>query len=147
MDKEKAIELLDNLLGMIDDNQGNDYDSAIKKAINCLKVPKHNYDNCMNYTCKSICRKEGYEQGASDMEKAKQIIIDKLQKQIPKWHLCEDELPNESGEYLCYVNYDGNKFYNIEEIDCDGFFKEWNLSGKVKVIAWTELPKFEEVEE
>lgn len=89
---------------------------------------------------------EGYAKGGSDMEKAKQIIIDKLQEQIPKWHLCTEELPNESGEYLCYVNYDGNKFYNIEEIDCDGFFKEWNISGKVKVIAWTELPKFESEE-
>ena len=71
---------------------------------------------------------------------------DKELQEQNKWHLCSEELPNESGEYLCYVNYDGNKFYNIEEIDCDGFFKEWNLTSKVKVIAWRELPKFEGVE-
>ena len=34
---EKAIDLLDNLRGMIEDNQGNDYDFALKKGIEALK--------------------------------------------------------------------------------------------------------------
>lgn len=38
MTKEEAIELLDNLIGMIEDNQGNDYDAALKMAIAALKA-------------------------------------------------------------------------------------------------------------
>lgn len=33
-----AIDLLDNLIGMVDDNQENDYDSALHMAINALKA-------------------------------------------------------------------------------------------------------------
>lgn len=36
-EREKAIDLLDNLRGMIEDNQGNDYDFALKKGIEALK--------------------------------------------------------------------------------------------------------------
>ena len=36
-EREKAIDLFDNLLGMIDDNQGNDYDFALKKGIEALE--------------------------------------------------------------------------------------------------------------
>jgi len=35
-EREKAIYLLDNLRGMIEDNQGNDYDFALKKGIEAL---------------------------------------------------------------------------------------------------------------
>ena len=38
MNTEKAIDLLDNLLGMVDDNQGNDYDAALHMAIDALKA-------------------------------------------------------------------------------------------------------------
>ena len=34
---EQAIDLLDNLIGMIDDNHGNDYDTALKMAIKALE--------------------------------------------------------------------------------------------------------------
>ena len=34
---EEAIDLLDNLIGMIDDNHGNDYDTALKMAIKALE--------------------------------------------------------------------------------------------------------------
>ena len=36
-EREKAIDLLDNLVGMIEDNQDNDYDFALKKGIEALK--------------------------------------------------------------------------------------------------------------
>ena len=39
MDKEKAIDLLDNLIGMIEDNQENDYDEALKMGIKALAIP------------------------------------------------------------------------------------------------------------
>lgn len=36
-EREKAIDLLDNLVGMIEDNQDNDYDFALKKGIEALE--------------------------------------------------------------------------------------------------------------
>ena len=36
MTTEKAIDLLDNLLGMVSDSRGGDYDEAIKMAIKAL---------------------------------------------------------------------------------------------------------------
>ena len=38
MDKEQAIDLLDNLIGMIEDNQDNDYDAAFRMGIEALKA-------------------------------------------------------------------------------------------------------------
>ena len=44
MTNEEAIYLLDNLIGMINDNHDSDYDTALKKAINSLKQePKTGY--------------------------------------------------------------------------------------------------------
>lgn len=40
MTNEKAMDLLDNLIGMVDDNQENDYDEALKMGITALKNPK-----------------------------------------------------------------------------------------------------------
>lgn len=37
MPREVAIELLDNLIGMIEDNQNNDYDEALRMGIEALK--------------------------------------------------------------------------------------------------------------
>lgn len=40
MDKEQAIDLLDNLIGMVEDNQENDYDTALRMAIDALRQPE-----------------------------------------------------------------------------------------------------------
>ena len=36
-ERDKAIDLLDNLIGMVEDNQYNDYDFALKKGIESLR--------------------------------------------------------------------------------------------------------------
>lgn len=38
MDRQTAADLLDNLLGMVDDSQENDYDTALKMGIEALKA-------------------------------------------------------------------------------------------------------------
>ena len=38
MEKSRAIDLLDNLIGMIEDNQDNDYDAAFRMAIDAIKA-------------------------------------------------------------------------------------------------------------
>lgn len=40
MTRGEAIDALDNLLGMVEDNHGTDYDEAIKMAIDALKQPE-----------------------------------------------------------------------------------------------------------
>ena len=41
MTREEAIELLDNLIGMVEDNHEADYDTALKMAIDALnELPK-----------------------------------------------------------------------------------------------------------
>lgn len=37
MTREEAADLLDNLIGMVEDNQENDYDTALKMAVTVLK--------------------------------------------------------------------------------------------------------------
>lgn len=43
MTTQEAIELLDNLIGMIEDNHNNDYDKAFRMAIEALEkqIPKN----------------------------------------------------------------------------------------------------------
>ncbi len=40
MTKQEAMDLLDNLIGFVEDNQGSDYDEALKMAIRALKEGK-----------------------------------------------------------------------------------------------------------
>jgi hypothetical protein len=37
MTRNQAIDLLDNLIGMVEDNQNNDYDTALHMTIEALK--------------------------------------------------------------------------------------------------------------
>lgn len=89
---------------------------------------------------------DGYKQGATDMEKVKQIIIDKLQEQIPKWHLVSEELPSDENDYLLYFKEGDSVLGWYSKPD-----KQWTNSSSdnpiiADVIAWMELPKFEEFE-
>jgi hypothetical protein len=44
MTREEAIELLDNLIGMVEDNQNSDYDTALKMAIKALEQDTVSFD-------------------------------------------------------------------------------------------------------
>lgn len=57
------------------------------------------------------------------------------------WIACSERLPDESGEYLTFVEYEGRKFIAIDDIDCDGIFKKWNCTSDYHIIAWQPLPK------
>ena len=75
MNEQEAIELLDNLDGMIEDNHGSDYDLAFKMAIKALekqipkkvnKETKDSYDNviprcpsCLKMFVEDYCSKCG----------------------------------------------------------------------------------------
>lgn len=69
---------------------------------------------------------------------ALQLAITALQNQ-PVWIPVSKRLPEKSGSYLTWVRYDNEEFMSIEEIDCEGIFKEWNFTGKV--LYWMQLPE------
>lgn len=69
---------------------------------------------------------------------ALQMAITALQNQ-PVWIPVSERLPEESGSYLTLVRYDNEEFMSIEDIDCEGIFKEWNFTGKV--LYWMPLPE------
>ena len=62
MTREQAIDLLDNLIGMVEDNHCSDYDSALRMAIADMEkqIPKmvinedRFYDYCECPSCKSV---------------------------------------------------------------------------------------------
>jgi hypothetical protein len=41
MDRHTAADLLDNLVGMVDDTNGNNYDDALKMGIKALRAEQH----------------------------------------------------------------------------------------------------------
>ena len=74
-------------------------------------------------------------------DKAIEIVKQTAAEYNNGWIPCSERLPEESGEYLTWVEHERDKFIAIDEIDCDGIIKEWNCSTNYKVIAWQPLPE------
>lgn len=71
-------------------------------------------------------------------------FLKSLEAQIPQWHDLRknpDDLPKESGDYWCKLK--SNRLYTFEVYYTDSLFykSRWN---ELDIIAWCELPKFEE---
>lgn len=87
------------------------------------------------------------------LKKAIQTIRD-LQNQIPKWHLVADgDLPtNDIEECILVVNgkYQNITYHNAVVQNGEYYDGRFYINGVIKngldIIAWMELPKFEEVE-
>ena len=82
---------------------------------------------------------KGYCQ--TTISRAEAIVQEVAEEYNNSWIPCSERLPEESGEYLTWVEYDGDRFRAIDEIDCDGIIKEWNCSTDYKIIAWQPLPE------
>ena len=62
MTREEAIDLLDNLIGMVEDNQENDYDEVLKMAIEALRtIEKQQHDGCLNCDSYDVVRQIQWE--------------------------------------------------------------------------------------
>ena len=72
MTKEEAIDLLDNLIGMIEDNHNSDYDNALKMAIKSLEQ-----EPFMNKPC--IANQVCHEDKVKVIEKIR-VEIEKQEK-------------------------------------------------------------------
>lgn len=103
-----------------------------------LATSKKFWDNPQNgeYVCCAV-----------DIETAIKIVKQVSSEYGGGWIPVSERLPEESGEYLTWVRYDGREFRAIDEIDCDGIVKEWNCSSDYKIIAWQPLPEAYKSEE
>ena len=154
MTNEEAIDLLDNLLGMIDDSQGNDYDAAFKLGIKALAIIQ---------PCEDVISREHL---LSEIEKLKQspwyndkrgngfeyliheaveTVCDLCIKQEPsvqpinRWIPVSEKLPeNRNQEVLISLEWgiDIGKYSDGE------WHSEWiNHYDDGNVLAWMPLPK------
>ena len=62
---------------------------------------------------------------------------------LARWIPVEEGFPEEDGEYLAWIRYDGHEFMSIEDFECSGLLVHWNFEGRNgdKVIAWMPLPE------
>lgn len=89
MDKQKAIDLLDNLIGMVEDSQENDYDTAIKMGIEALRAYIQTEDGRSGMNKYKIgdpdvvkllkaIYKRGYEDGREKLDADVDIVISQV---------------------------------------------------------------------
>lgn len=142
MDREKAADLLDNLIGMVEDNHGADYDTALKMEIEALStsgdgpepvddtISRQAAIDAMSCINDSICGQQAID------------ALCELPSAQPEqqWIPCKTRLPEESGTYLVSGKWGSGK---VDVGDCvylkeDGYFDTaWNFD----VLAWMQLPE------
>ena len=113
---------------------------AIDDVIEIVKQEAADYEEC--YKDCGDC--EAYNKEKHHCPKFCKVIketVKEIEENHNGWISCSERLPEESGEYLTWVKYDGDRFIAIDEIDCDGIIKEWNCSTDYKIIAWQPLPQ------
>lgn len=71
------------------------------------------------------------------------MAISALEKQLNNgWISCSERLPDKSGDYLCWEEYESGEFgIFVEEVDCDQICKAWNIDNNERIIAWQPLPE------
>lgn len=114
--------------------------NVLDKAIEIVKQEAGQYEECYKYC--GDC--EAYNKEKHHCPKFCKVIketVKEIEENNNCWIPCSERLPEESGEYLTWVEYDGDRFIAIDEIDCDGIIKEWNCSTDYKIIAWQPLPQ------
>ena len=148
---EKQEELFQDL-NVIEVLSHVDFDSTIQnslenflkaitnEAIEIVKQEAEKYEECY----KDCGECEAYNKEKHHCPKFCKVIketVKEIEENHNDWISCSERLPEESGEYLTWVEYDGDRFIAIDEIDCDGIIKEWNCSTDYKIIAWKPLPQ------
>ena len=136
-EREKAIDLLDNLIGMVEDNQDNDYDKALKMGIESLRK-----EPCAD----AVSRKAIVEMLNARVQGSVMTfdhfieLLYKLPSVTPtqRWIPVSEKLPkihNRCEKYLVTLEHGGT--YVALFTECDE--KHWWAYDDV--VAWMPLPK------
>ena len=130
MTSAAAIDLLDNLIGMVDDNQGNDYDSALHMAIDALKAQaERTEERTETHACDLISRQAAirwvktecnpYGKPTLDFESGKKVIEHLKQMPSAQPESCVDTIDalNESIKHFDDMAEECRRNANIERND------------------------------
>lgn len=160
-EREKAIDLLDNLLGMVADNQDNDYDKALKMGIESLRR-EPSTDAVSRATVLTLINDVKKADGFNDYSQYEYLFdnVDKMPMSVPtqRWIPCSERLPETDGDYLLFgkVCEDEEEYQFIGSYDsgCEQFgiweeqFDRTTLGclgseffEYSSVVAWMPLPK------
>lgn len=152
MTRQEAIELLDNLIGMIEDNHGADYDTALHMAIHSLKT-----DEAYQLEVDAVSRKAVINQIFYSTDNNGDVVLGSALReriarlpsvtpQEPRWIPVSERLPEPNArdgliarhyliqneyEDMLVASYDGKGWKQIYQHE---YLKD-------KVIAWMPLPK------
>ena len=102
MTRTEAIDLLDNLIGMIEDNHESDYDTAFKMAIQALKEPTGDLisrDLLLERMADYVA--SGYADSVEDFEEYSKIVCQLPSAEKPKWIPDSERLPQVNEWVLC----------------------------------------------
>ena len=137
-EREKAIDLLDNLIGMIEDNQDNDYDKALKMGIESLRK-----EPCAD----AVSRKAIVEMLNARVQGSVMTFdhfIELLYKLPPveptqNWIPCSERLPNIHNRCeRYYVTLKSGDVDIAMFTECNG--EHWWNFNSDDIVAWQPLP-------
>ena len=163
MTREEAIELLDNLIGMVEDNHEADYDTAIKMAIKSLnQEPRfliHSdgrieqfIEPCDNCVSRQAVRDRLKECNPYSGDWFCERYVDEIPSVNPtrvhgEWLRVEDGLPKDGEQVIILLKH----FYltqllltSFDETKAR-FYRCDRCYGIDDVIAWMSIPKYEGV--
>lgn len=124
MTREEAAEILDNLIGMVEDNQENDYDEALKMAIKALNVPDTNVgDTIGRRDAIDALRYENiidhmdtvYDSELHRCKRAIERILSQLPSAQPEIIRCEECVHNGTVDTDCPIYWGGKEYCSFGE--------------------------------
>ena len=148
MTREEAADLLDNLIGMVEDNQENDYDEALKMAIEALNVTDTNVGDTIR---RQAAITAVLELDVSNRVSWKDAVIDALDAlpsvQPKKGHWIYGENDCQDGWFCSacgfFIPWDYD-YYGLNNIN---FIKEFHVCPHCKAEMVTYTGKKEDTDE
>ena len=137
-EREKAIDLLDNLIGMIEDNQDNDYDKALKMGIESLRKEP---------SADAVSRKAIVEMLNARVQGSVMTFdhfIELLYKLPPveptqNWIPVKERIPEESLNSV--IGWDAYRERCVFVQYIDGHFQITGRNESFNITAWMPLPE------
>ena len=139
-EREKAIDLLDNLIGMIADSQDNGYDKALRMGIQAIKTVE-DFEKAQIITGGRFNgRTYAYQCGLADgIRKASNSKFWEFVKPTQKWVPVDKELPNIHNRCeRYYVTLKSGDVDIAMFTECNG--EHWWNFNSDDIVAWQPLP-------